>query len=224
MRFANLIQSYGAKHVLFTGHSAGGAVASLLFTRLLHEANPEDDIKYSLITFGAPPVTDIDITPHLLKRQQAFQRPGMVLAIANEFDTVTRADRPYILSLVELHRSVPKYSDSIATLADTFVDGISTNAIRKTWPLPAPEYYPIGEVALLKLATEESSESDEGAEPVVKMYKISSAVLSGLVFCDIEVHRRVHYTKRVVMIAEGRFNGKEGWEDDDDDDDVTSVD
>lgn len=135
----------------------------------------------------------------------------MVLAMANEFDTVTRADHPYMLSLVELHRSVAKYSDSTATLADTLVDGMSTNATRKTWPLPAPEYYPVGEVALLKLAIEGSGKSDEGAEPVLKMYKISSAVLSGLVFCDIEVHRRVYYTKRVVMIAEGRFNGKEGW-------------
>lgn len=128
-----------------------------------------------------------------------------------------------MLSLVELHRSVAKYSDSTATLADTLVDGMSTNATRKTWPLPAPEYYPIGEVALLKLAIEESSESDEGAEPVVKMYKISSAVLSRLVFCDIEVHRRVHYTKRVMMIAEGRFNGKEGWEDDNDNDNDVRV-
>lgn len=76
---------------------------------------------------------------------------------------------------------------------------------------------------LLKLAVEESSESDEGAEPVVKMYKISSAVLSGLVFCDIEVHSRVHYTKRVAMIAEGRFNGKEGWKTTNNDD-VISVD
>ena len=135
----------------------------------------------------------------------------MVLTIANEFDTVTRTDRPYMLSLVELHRSITKYFDSRATLADTLEGGMSTNATRKTWPLPAPEYYPIGEVALLKLAIEESSESDESPEPVLKMYKISSAVLSGLVFCDIEVHKRVHYTKRAVLIAEGRFNGKEGW-------------
>jgi alpha-beta hydrolase superfamily lysophospholipase len=40
-RVSRLIQQSGAKHVLFTGHSAGGAVASLLFSHVLCKSEPE---------------------------------------------------------------------------------------------------------------------------------------------------------------------------------------
>jgi hypothetical protein len=40
-RLSRLVEEFGAKQVLFTGHSAGGAVASLLCSHFLCKAEPE---------------------------------------------------------------------------------------------------------------------------------------------------------------------------------------
>src|SRR5207248_2131233 len=83
-------------------------------------------VRLSLITFGAPPVTDINLTPHLLRLQQTRDKPGLMLAVANEFDPVVRADRSYLLSLIELHRSAGRAA-SLADVGDSlFSNSAST--------------------------------------------------------------------------------------------------
>ena len=116
-----LIKEYNIHNVLLTGHSAGGAVSSLLFTYFLSISHQEyKNIKFSLITFGAPPVTSPDITPLLLRYKSPNK--GFSLAICNEYDPVPRADLEYIRSLLDLHRSayglpplrIPELSNSIS--------------------------------------------------------------------------------------------------------------
>jgi len=93
--------------LLITGHSAGGAVASLLYSHMLSESvQSELNIltgcfkRVHCITFGAPPVT---LLP-LQKPETADGRLKKCLfhSFINEGDPVVRAERTYIKSLVDL--------------------------------------------------------------------------------------------------------------------------
>lgn len=107
--------------LLFTGHSAGGAVAAMLYAHFLKcDAIVGDPIKsralkkgidhsYRLckltntalafrsvdcITFGAPPITTKPMLP--------FQKDSVFLSFINDEDPVPRADSKYIDSLLRL--------------------------------------------------------------------------------------------------------------------------
>ena len=94
--------------LLMTGHSAGGAVASLLYAHMLAE-----DVKSELniltgcfkrihcLTFGAPPVSLLPLT----KPTGTRLKKSLFLSFINEGDPVPRADKAYIRSLLDLYTS-----------------------------------------------------------------------------------------------------------------------
>ena len=93
--------------LLVTGHSAGGAVASLLYAHMLSrtvhsELSGLTDCfkRVHCVTFGAPPVS---LLP-LQKPGNADSRLRKCLfhSIMNEGDPVVRADKAYVRSLVDL--------------------------------------------------------------------------------------------------------------------------
>lgn len=97
--------------LLITGHSAGGAVASLLYSHMLassRKAESELNVvagcfkRIHCITFGTPPVS---VKP-LSKPQDYDRRPqlkkSLFLSFINEGDPVARADKAYVKSLLEL--------------------------------------------------------------------------------------------------------------------------
>ena len=94
--------------LLITGHSAGGAIAALLYSHMLATSKTAASELNTLtgcfrrvhcITFGAPPVS-------LLPLQRPANRPQfrkfMFLSFVNEGDPVARADKAYVKSLLEL--------------------------------------------------------------------------------------------------------------------------
>ncbi|KUI60266.1 Mono- and diacylglycerol lipase [Cytospora mali] len=94
--------------LLITGHSAGGAVAALLYAHMLSTSPSAASELNALtgcfrrvhcVTFGAPPVT-------LLPLQKPEGRPelnkSLFLSFVNEGDPVARADKAYVRSLLEL--------------------------------------------------------------------------------------------------------------------------
>ncbi|KEF59956.1 uncharacterized protein A1O9_04804 [Exophiala aquamarina CBS 119918] len=104
--------------LLITGHSAGGAVASLLYAHMLSESiQSELNIltgcfkRVHCITFGAPPVT---LLP-LQKPETADGRLKKCLfhGFINEGDPVVRAERAYVKSLVDLLSQPAPPSDSL---------------------------------------------------------------------------------------------------------------
>ncbi|KAI9167959.1 sugar transporter [Paramyrothecium foliicola] len=91
--------------LLFTGHSAGGAVAAMLYAHFTRCDFPSEDRAKSrvlknafssvnCITFGAPPVTTRPLLP---------PRPDSIcISIVNDGDPVPRADNKYIPALLRL--------------------------------------------------------------------------------------------------------------------------
>ncbi|EXJ89197.1 hypothetical protein A1O3_02263 [Capronia epimyces CBS 606.96] len=101
--------------LLITGHSAGGAVASLLYAHMLAET-VESELnvltgcfkRVHCIAFGAPPVS-------LLALQKPDSADGRLRkclfhSFINEGDPVVRAERAYVKSLVDLlARPIPSF-------------------------------------------------------------------------------------------------------------------
>lgn len=96
--------------LLITGHSAGGAVASLLYAHMLatspsvrSELNSLTECfkRVHCVTFGTPPVS---LLP--LQKPSSQQRPeltkSLFLSFVNEGDPVARADKAYVKSLLDL--------------------------------------------------------------------------------------------------------------------------
>lgn len=98
--------------LLITGHSAGGAVASLLFLHLLSEAsNVRSELTHlrgcfgriHCITFGAPPIS---LRPLLHPDTPSYPKAKSVFySFINEGDPVARADKAYFFSLLDLYAS-----------------------------------------------------------------------------------------------------------------------
>lgn len=104
--------------LLITGHSAGGAVAALLYSHMLSKsrrAESELNIlsgcfkRIHCITFGAPPIS---VFP-LAKPDNPALRKSLFLSFLNEGDPITRAHDAYIRSLIDLYSTpAPKLSST----------------------------------------------------------------------------------------------------------------
>ena len=105
--------------LLMTGHSAGGAVASLLYAHMLAE-----DVRSELnllvgcfkrihcLTFGAPPIS---LLP-LAKPATLAYKKSLFMSFINEGDPVPRADPAYVRSLLRLYVSPAPGSGCALTL------------------------------------------------------------------------------------------------------------
>ncbi|KAJ2903976.1 hypothetical protein MKZ38_009031 [Zalerion maritima] len=96
--------------LIITGHSAGGAVASLLFSHMLATSSGArselNDLigskafrRVHCITFGTPPVS---LLP-LQKPDKPRLKNWLFMNFVNEGDPVARADKEYVKSLLELY-------------------------------------------------------------------------------------------------------------------------
>ena len=107
MRLRTLLEenpSRASCSLLITGHSAGGAVAALLFSHMLSSTKSELSILTSCfkrvhcVTFGSPPVSLLPLSKPNAKQ---FHK-SLFFSFMNEGDPVVRAEKGYIRSLVDL--------------------------------------------------------------------------------------------------------------------------
>lgn len=147
-----------------------------------------------------------------------------MLNFINEFDLVSRADGPYILSLVNLHRSIyhmppmqgmdpsgNNITEDITSLA-TFESGSAESRTDRIWTSPRAFYTHAGERVVLRMQLcEESTSSGDHDEMELKAFRVEEQAFQKLLFCRIIVHSRIEYRKRVELIAHGCFNGSKGW-------------
>ncbi|KAI8953597.1 Alpha/Beta hydrolase protein [Xylaria longipes] len=179
-------------NILFTGHSAGGAVATLLHLALRVKFA---GVPFSCITFGSPPVAKFVDEDRIALDRVMEQAP--VLNIVNEYDLVPRLDAGYLRSLLRLYNS----RDLNFTSEDTLTaEGISG----KCWPLPPPDLQHIGPIVVLK--TELPDLQLDSAKPPkvstrVRAWSVTSESLSDLVFCQLRVHRRKYYRQKIEQLA-----------------------
>ncbi|KAI8626327.1 alpha/beta-hydrolase [Xylariaceae sp. FL1651] len=115
-----------AYSLLITGHSAGGAIASLLYMHMLAKskaASSELNLltgcfkRIHCVTFGSPPVS---LFPLQTPRRHEL-RKSLFYSFVNEGDPVARADKAYVKSLLELFAApappIVKNKDSNKLLA-----------------------------------------------------------------------------------------------------------
>ncbi|KAL4990179.1 Alpha/Beta hydrolase protein [Aspergillus falconensis] len=117
--------------LLFTGHSAGGAVASLLYAHMVSKNSSSladlnsRSITIDCIVFGSPPVS---------KPALAAYRPSSTfLSIINEGDPVSRMDKDFIESLLIIYLSPMSASSIIWDLPPMLLDNAGTIQT-KPWP------------------------------------------------------------------------------------------
>jgi hypothetical protein len=189
----------------------------------------DPNLKLSCITFGAPPTLSVDVTGPLLQATELAANRGNVLAFANEFDLIPRADQSYLRSLIDLHQSMYGMDSAMAgtiTCAGRAAGGGSTSYIlpplrfemeglendekfcEKIWRLPVPDYYIIGELVLL---TKRRDFVAGKKRRVLLASTISQREFQKLLYCGTQTHSRSCYDDRVKLLLQGNFNKHESW-------------
>ena len=114
--------------LLITGHSAGGAVAALLYSHMLaRSGQAESELnlltgcfkRVHCVTFGAPPLSLLPLT----KPDGPEMSKSLFLSFVNAGDPVVRADKAYVKSLLELLANPPP---SVASSTAVVVSGGSS--------------------------------------------------------------------------------------------------
>lgn len=123
--------------LLITGHSAGGAVAALIYSHMLAtsmEAASELNTltgyfkRVHCVTFGAPPVSLLPLT----KPNRPELQKSLFLSFVNEGDPVPRADVAYVRSLLDLYSSPAPSPVPINAPSQSLVLRPSTQKLRST--------------------------------------------------------------------------------------------
>ncbi len=192
--------------LLITGHSAGGAIAALLYSHMLSTtAGAESELsiltgcfkRIHCVTFGAPPVSLLPLS----KPDTPALRKSLFLSFVNEGDPVARAEKAYIRSLLELY-SAPAPRQSFSDPAITqelqpLIPGLgkftSSFNLNKTRPPPPPKklktppmyksapLWPVPEATLSNAGRIVILRSVEGYEAQSKKKRVHDRMNEGIV-------------------------------------------
>lgn len=193
-----------AYSLMFTGHSAGGAVASLLYLHLISESSTvQSELTYLrgcfkrilCVTFGAPPISLRPLHPSNDVRNPKY----MFFAFVNEGDPVSRAEKGYFLSLLDLY--VTPAPGSLLTLYDRK----STNAPAH-WRVPLSSLSLAGRIVIVRSQNKWGGRSGGPStlqpREDVDAFGLNAADLQGVVFGDPVMHFMDLYSRRVDALAE----------------------
>ena len=207
--------------LVLTGHSAGGAVASLLFAHMTAE-NPRQASRLSrlarcfkrvhCITFGAPPVS-------LLALRKPSTRPythSLFLSFINEGDPVPRADPKYMRSLMQLYLapSPPLLSPARAEGPNKLSKLLRIGRPRPPqrahtapppapvveWPVPAGTLSTAGRLVVLREGPKGNGD--------LRVLAASDQSLRGVVYGDPMMHMMKRYAQRVEVLATRAVMGR----------------
>ncbi|KAF9767969.1 hypothetical protein IL306_014791 [Fusarium sp. DS 682] len=178
--------------------------------------------RFSCVTFGAPPCLTQPVD-----RKICQPSGGTVCVnIINEFDVVTRADKPYILSLVDIARAMldlpPKTHYSELETSEEVVnealeatkdekhslsDKSQNSRIEDTniWRFPQPFYHHVGTRVILLMRFVEN-------QMKLKAVEVNTSEFQKLLFCRVAVHGKRLYEERIGALEQGRFNNRSAWE------------
>jgi hypothetical protein len=217
--------------LIITGHSAGGAVAALLYSHLLAQT-VQSELTYlrsffkrvHCVTFGAPPVS---LLP--LQNPGAGSVPSsksLFFAFINEGDPVPRVDRAYVRSLLELYAR-PAPDSPLMLLAggncsSTKIDTVSTTAAARRqaaasghWKVPVSTLSVAGRIVILRNAPHADvhsggrrrrGRSRDGRPPKsapgpIEACLTTDSELRTVVFGDPMMHTMDRYAERIETLA-----------------------
>lgn len=120
--------------LLITGHSAGGAVAALLYAHMMSRS-VDSELSYltdffkrvHCVTFGAPPISRWP----LRKSENPRHKKSLFYSFVNEGDPVPRADKSFFKSLIRLYTTP---APSVSPLGSTIA---SMSALNLAQPSPS---------------------------------------------------------------------------------------
>lgn len=196
-------------NLMITGHSAGGAVASLLYLHLVSESSKVTSELTHLrgcfkhihcITFGAPPISIRPLAPPSPKRSKS-----VFFALINEGDPVARADKGYFFSLLDLYVSAAPGSNC------SVLGSRSKSRSDTYWRVPPSTLSNAGRLVLLRTRGIGHSRSAVMQPPVsgrtapppreeVEACGTTDAELRGLVFGDPFMHSMDLYARRIEAL------------------------
>ncbi|KJZ77236.1 hypothetical protein HIM_03557 [Hirsutella minnesotensis 3608] len=210
--------------VAFTGHSAGGAVASLLYMHML-AAGPEVESELTTlagcfrrlhcITFGAPPVSLLPLT----KPGRPELQSSIFMSFVNEGDPVTRADKAYVKSLFSLMASPPPQSPDSPTAQDNRHKRRSSSAplppspSSPTWRVPSATLSNAGRIVILRgtsrgsAGVQQRSSRDRPRESVSAV-TCRDDQLRGVIWGDPACHLMRLYSSRIEALAIASATGR----------------
>ncbi len=124
--------------LLITGHSAGGAVAALLYAHMMSKS-VDSELNYltgffkrvHCVTFGAPPISRWP----LRKSDEPRYKKWLFYSFINEGDPVPRADKSFFKSLIRLYTSP---APSASALSQTLASMSKLNLAQAAPSVPAP--------------------------------------------------------------------------------------
>jgi hypothetical protein len=217
--------------LLITGHSAGGAVATLLYSHMLStssETESELNIltgcfkRVHCISFGAPPVS---LLP-LAKPNKPAYRKSLFYSFVNEGDPVPRADKAYIRSLLDLYahpapgQACPLTSSlgkSSSSLAVNKKPKKSKNAPvysdAPMWPVPEAALSNAGRIILLRSVERyenrgKKKEIHERMNEGVVAQIVTDDLLRGVIWGDPVCHMMALYSRRIEVLATNAVTGR----------------
>ncbi|KAE8409761.1 Alpha/Beta hydrolase protein [Aspergillus pseudonomiae] len=188
--------------LILTGHSAGGAVASLLYCHLL-STSVSSELKHlasffgsiHCVTFGAPPVS---IRP-LFPTKSPASLESMFYAFINEGDPVPRAEKSYVTSLLNLYLSPAPFSLGTSRTYP-FVSRQNKPAI---WRVPPATLHLAGNVVLLRHQSQDPlfKPSHSVQKDEIEACQIPNEIMHDVVFGDPVKHWMGLYQERIEHLA-----------------------
>ncbi|KXH35378.1 hypothetical protein CSIM01_08953 [Colletotrichum simmondsii] len=202
--------------IVFTGHSAGGAVACLLFCYLLTSKVldlPSKKPTLSCVTFGCPPLFNTDIDARLTKLYGGSNfLPGNMLAFPNDGDPVPRMDAAYATELARIWYLVGGGKCPPATEFENFKP-------------PKLRLNGLGQLVVLFEKEQEGDEDDDDdrdgdeeeeedeEEEIIMACRLSHGDLEHQAWANVAAHRMNKNVKWITRIGDGSFNGRKAWAD-----------
>ncbi|KAF2807479.1 alpha/beta-hydrolase [Mytilinidion resinicola] len=203
--------------LLFTGHSAGGAVAAILYSHMLSTSVHSDLTalasqfhSINCVTFGAPPLS---LTP-LPRRAHGS---GVFLSFANEGDPVLRlSNAAYVKSLAKLMTASPPSSVTSATAPPPVkvVRRSRGSAVVRVQTLPAAPPTPWEELPLWP--TPDAPLTNAGDVVLLRdrenggaaASRVTPEELREVIFADLAQHTSEMYIRRVREVALAAMMGR----------------
>jgi hypothetical protein len=188
--------------LLITGHSAGGAVAQLLYAHMLSSVDSELSYltgffkRVHCVTFGTPPVSLLPLnTPRSIQN-----RKSLFFSFVNEGDPVSRADPAIVRSLLKLYASSSPSADNNQSrpmfkwnrpstwAADSYSHG-------PIWTVPNSTLSMGGRVIVLRPKYDGTGPDD------IEAITANDELLRDAVFGDPACHTMTMYSKRIEILA-----------------------